>query len=270
MTSRRHRHLIPGLITLAVLTALLLAATCDASAAHRHLRFKRRQLHLRHQLRAAAAAAAARASRGTPTTSKRIRDFMQRMRKRRPSLRKGIFDRLAAAANRSASSGGAARSRTACGGQCRCEDGGAVVKCTLKSLRRLPSAIPRHAASIDLSYNRLKALHGFQFALFGETLRALHLQANAIARVRPFALSGLKRLATLTLQRNQLRSLEAAMFHGLGQLVTLRLDFNRISFVQPGTFRKLYRLQSLDLDGNRIVGFHADTFATLKLGSYLR
>lgn len=257
-------------LKLSLLLALLLLLVVAYASGERgdgngRRRFKRRRLSgggdLRHRPGAA---------RSRSLQSKRYRDFMQRMiRKRRlNNLPKRILARLNS--TRVGATGDGGKGTGPCDELCDCERGGETVNCRSKQLSDVPSGIPRGAVTVSLAYNAIDEIGGFQFALLGDTLRTLKLEGNKIHKIRSFAFSGLTRLRTLTLQFNELAALRHDVFRGLVELVTLRLGYNKIELLQPHTFRGLHKLQSVDLDGNRLTAFHPDTFATLKLGPLLR
>ncbi|XP_037082336.1 TLR4 interactor with leucine rich repeats-like, partial [Pollicipes pollicipes] len=124
----------------------------------------------------------------------------------------------------------------------------------VRGLPRLPGRLFRGATlhGLLLSGSRAEHLPGDLLAGLENSLLALGLGENRLARVPTEALRPLVRLQRLSLSGNRLRAVEENELPPLPNLAELNLADNEIVRLAAGAFAALPSLTSLSLEGNRL------------------
>uniref|UniRef100_UPI003AAF9A1E uncharacterized protein n=1 Tax=Centroberyx gerrardi TaxID=166262 RepID=UPI003AAF9A1E len=141
----------------------------------------------------------------------------------------------------------------------------ARVSCASRDLTAVPDDIPRNAASLDLSSNRLLKINRTDFRYLSK-LRDVELGFNLISHIDDGAFEDLAELRVLNMWGNKLTNLTDKMFQGLSSLVVLSLDRNHIKYIAPLAFQSLLSLRTVSLGSNQLQQM-ADIMPLLQLPS---
>uniref|UniRef100_A0A3B4G843 Adhesion molecule with Ig like domain 2 n=1 Tax=Pundamilia nyererei TaxID=303518 RepID=A0A3B4G843_9CICH len=144
-------------------------------------------------------------------------------------------------------------SMAACPPSCLCASD--IISCSGCNLSVVPFDLPGYATRLDLSHNRLTALHVGWISQPLQRLVTLILGKNFIRSIDVNTFNVTPHLLHLDLSSNQLTVLNSSIFSGLKELKELLLFDNQIIQIDPGAFKDLCNLQRLYLSTNRLSVF---------------
>lgn len=144
-------------------------------------------------------------------------------------------------------------SMAACPPSCLCASD--IISCSGCNLSVVPFDLPGYATRLDLSHNRLTALHVGWISQPLQWLVTLILGKNFIRSIDVNTFNVTPHLLHLDLSSNQLTVLNSSIFSGLKELKELLLFDNQIIQIDPGAFKDLCNLQRLYLSTNRLSVF---------------
>ncbi|XP_060087610.1 type III endosome membrane protein TEMP [Heteronotia binoei] len=124
--------------------------------------------------------------------------------------------------------------------------------CYGKSLHQVPSSLPRHITSLDLSFNSLTMPKHGTFLRNFPSLRFLNLSSNIIPTLYPAVFCNLKTLHLLDLSNCSISVIHPKSFVGLQNLQTLLLKNNKLQSLDPSMFPIPWTLFQLDLRNNEL------------------
>lgn len=130
-----------------------------------------------------------------------------------------------------------------------------IISCSRMNLTSVPSALPKHTAVLDLSFNSISRLRAEWTPVALGRLRSLLLGNNGLTFLSSEAFVYVTGLRHLDLSCNGLRQLDEFIFEPLEQLEVLLLYNNNISQIDRSAFSGLSSLQKLYLSQNQISRF---------------
>lgn len=150
------------------------------------------------------------------------------------------------------------------GAPCRIYNSGLSADCRGKQLESVPQRLPPTLQNIDLSYNKLQAIHAADFHHLPQ-LRVLYLQYNNISHIDNDAFKNNLLLECLNIFNNSLQYIPAT---ALTPLLNLKELFMSNNLYQHATlvdsFSKFFKLQVLSMGGPLVMGLKKDDFQPLK------
>lgn len=150
-------------------------------------------------------------------------------------------------------------------GPCRIYNSGRSADCLGKQLDHVPwRQLPPTLRDIDLSYNKLQAVHANDF-LHLPHLRVLQLQFNTISHIDDDAFKNNPLLEHLDIFNNSLQEIPATALKPLSNLKKLYMSNNLYKHATlAGDFSKFVQLQVLSMGGPRVMGLKRGDFQPLK------
>lgn len=150
-------------------------------------------------------------------------------------------------------------------GFCRVFNSGRSADCLGRQLESVPwQHLPASLEEIDLSYNRLEAIHAEDFAHFPQ-LHSLNLKYNNISHIDSDAFKNNPGLKILDIFNNSLLEIPAAALTPLLNLKKLYMSNNLYKRATlADTFSTFVGLQTLSLGGPLVEGLKKDDFQPLK------
>ncbi|XP_071782038.1 amphoterin-induced protein 1-like [Centroberyx gerrardi] len=130
-----------------------------------------------------------------------------------------------------------------------------IISCSKINLTAVPTALPRYAAVLDLSFNSITRLRAEWTPVKLSSLHSLLLSHNGLTFLSSEAFVYVTKLRYLDLSSNGLRLLEELIFEPLEHLEVLLLYNNHISQIDRSAFSGLNQLQKLYLSQNQISRF---------------
>lgn len=130
-----------------------------------------------------------------------------------------------------------------------------IVSCSRMNLSSVPTALPKHTAVLDLSFNSIGRLRAEWTPVVLDRLRSLLLGNNGLTFLSSEAFVHVTGLRHLDLSCNGLRQLDEYIFEPLEHLEVLLLYNNNISQIDRSAFSGLFSLQKLYLSQNQISRF---------------
>ncbi|TWW62121.1 Amphoterin-induced protein 1 AMIGO-1 [Takifugu flavidus] len=130
-----------------------------------------------------------------------------------------------------------------------------IISCSKGNLTNVPTALPRHTAVLDLSFNSITRLRAEWTPVRLGRLRSLLLSNNGLTFLSSEAFVHVTGLRHLDLSSNGLRQLDEYIFEPLEHLEVLLLYKNNISQIDRSAFSGLFSLQKLYLSQNQISRF---------------
>ena len=148
-----------------------------------------------------------------------------------------------------------------CPKECRCEDDGYYVNCSLSGLNSIPSVLPKHVRRLVLDRNNTRLFEKDNFV--SKVLVELEIiEANFcnIKKIEVGAFSGLPKLTDVSMHGNQISEIIPGTFEKNCRLEYLHLANNLIEHLEVDVFYGLVNLDYIFLQGNKLQYFHPDTF----------
>lgn len=130
-----------------------------------------------------------------------------------------------------------------------------IISCSQMNLTNVPSALPKHTAILDLSFNSISRLRAEWTPVVLGRLHSLLLANNGLTFLSSEAFVHVTGLRHLDLSCNGLRQLDEYIFEPLEHLEVLLLYKNNISQIDRSAFSGLFSLQKLYLSQNQISRF---------------
>lgn len=130
-----------------------------------------------------------------------------------------------------------------------------IISCSKMNLSSVPTALPKHTAVLDLSFNSITRLRAEWTPVVLGRLRSLLLSNNGLTFLSSEAFVRVTGLRHLDLSSNGLRQLDEYIFEPLEHLEVLLLYNNNISQIDRSAFSGLFSLQKLYLSQNQISRF---------------
>ncbi|KAM3873508.1 toll-like receptor 18 [Diretmus argenteus] len=151
------------------------------------------------------------------------------------------------------------------GPSCRIFNSGRSADCLGRQLERVPwTRLPSTLEDIDLSYNKLRAVHADDFLCLPR-LRKLQLQYNNISYIDDDAFKYNPLLEHLDIFNNSLQEIPAAALRPLLNLKTLLMSNNLYRHATlAADFSKFVKLQVLSMGGPLVMGLRKGDFQPLK------
>ena len=151
------------------------------------------------------------------------------------------------------------------GGPCRIYNSGRSADCLGRQLDSVPwRQFPSTLEDIDLSYNKLQAVHADDFVRLPQ-LRILQLQYNNISRIDNDAFKNNALLEHLDIFNNSLQEIPATALTPLLNLKRLFMSNNLYKHAKlADSFSKFGKLQILSMGGPLVMGLKKDDFQPLK------
>lgn len=137
-----------------------------------------------------------------------------------------------------------------CRSTCVCASN--IISCSRMNLTTVPTALPKHAAVLDFSFNSISRLRAEWTPVALGRLRSLLLSNNGLTFLSSEAFVHVTGLRHLDLSCNGLRQLDEYIFEPLEHLEVLLLYKNNISQIDRSAFSGLFSLQKLYLSQNQI------------------
>ncbi|CAG06827.1 unnamed protein product [Tetraodon nigroviridis] len=137
-----------------------------------------------------------------------------------------------------------------CRSTCVCASN--IISCSRRNLTHVPTALPKHTAVLDLSFNAITRLRAEWTPVLLGRLRSLLLANNGLTFLSSEAFVHVTGLRHLDLSCNGLRQLDEYIFEPLEHLEVLLLYNNNISQIDRSAFSGLFSLQKLYLSQNQI------------------
>lgn len=148
---------------------------------------------------------------------------------------------------------------------CSVSPSGRSASCLGKQLQRIPSShFPSTLEEVDLSFNRLQAIHAEDFRHLPR-LRVLKLQFNNISQIDSKAFQENQLLEHLNIFNNSLEEIPAAALEPLTNLKQLYMSNNlykRATLDQ--SFSRFLQLRVLSMGGPLVEGLRKDDFQPLR------
>ncbi|KAJ9594215.1 hypothetical protein L9F63_014375 [Diploptera punctata] len=114
-----------------------------------------------------------------------------------------------------------------------------MANCTFKNLSEIPTFLPADSVmTLDLSNNRLKALHNESFTMYVN-------------------------LMTIIISYNEIKYVKLETFSRLYHLTEVDLSYNELEYIPPDTFSNNLKLHTVSLAGNPLVTFPMDSPALI-------
>ncbi|XP_067456612.1 toll-like receptor 18 [Thunnus thynnus] len=150
-------------------------------------------------------------------------------------------------------------------GPCHIDKSGRFADCLGRQLGSVPwKQFPSTLEKIDLSYNRLQAIHADDFLRLSQ-LRILLLQYNNISRIDNDAFKNNTLLENLNIFNNSLQEIPATALTPLLNLRELSMSNNLYKHATlADSFSKFVKLQSLSMGGPLVMGLKKEDFQPLK------
>lgn len=127
-----------------------------------------------------------------------------------------------------------------------------IISCSRMNLSNVPTALPKHTAVLDLSFNAISRLRAEWTPVVLGRLHSLLLSNNGLTFLSSEAFAHVTGLRHLDLSCNGLRQLDEYIFEPLEHLEVLLLYNNNISQIDRSAFSGLFSLQKLYLSQNQI------------------
>ncbi|XP_039973696.1 toll-like receptor 18 isoform X2 [Xiphias gladius] len=150
-------------------------------------------------------------------------------------------------------------------GPCRIYNSGRSADCVGRQLDSVPwRQFPSTLEDIDLSHNKLQAIHAYDFLLFPQ-LRTLQLQYNNISHFDNDAFKKNTLLEHLNIFNNSLQEIPARALTPLLNLKELYMSNNLYKHATlADSFSKFFKLQVLSMGGPLVMGLKRADFQPLK------
>lgn len=149
-----------------------------------------------------------------------------------------------------------------CPKHCQCYK--TTVRCMFQRLQKIPKDIPQTTTTLDLRFNRIKAVNRDDLENVTR-LKILLLNNNEIETIDDFALVNLRQLHTLHLNRNKLQKLTENTLAGAENLQNLFLNNNSITHVDVQAFKhSTTTLKRLYLNHNGLRTIPYESLSNLK------
>lgn len=148
---------------------------------------------------------------------------------------------------------------------CSVSPSGRSASCLGKQLQRIPSShFPSTLEEIDLSFNRLQAIHAEDFQHLPR-LKVLKLQFNNISQIDSKAFQKNQLLEHLNIFNNSLEEIPAAALEPLINLKQLEMSNNLYRKAKlDQSFSRFLQLQVLSMGGPLVEGLRKDDFQPLR------
>ncbi|XP_030275451.1 amphoterin-induced protein 1-like isoform X1 [Sparus aurata] len=130
-----------------------------------------------------------------------------------------------------------------------------IISCSKVNLTNVPTALPKYAAVLDLSFNSITRLRAEWTNIKLSRLHSLLLSHNGLNFLSAEAFVHVTGLRHLDLSSNSLRMLDENIFEPLEHLEVLLLYDNSISQIDRTAFSAIQSLQRLYLSHNQISRF---------------
>ncbi|XP_034466657.1 toll-like receptor 18 isoform X1 [Hippoglossus hippoglossus] len=150
-------------------------------------------------------------------------------------------------------------------GPCRIHNSGRSADCVGRQLAAVPRGqFPSTLEDVDLSYNKLQAVHADDFLRL-PLLRILQLQYNNISHIDTGAFKNNPLLESLNIFNNSLEEIPAAALTPLSDLKQLYMSNNLYKHATLAeSFSKFVKLQVLSMGGPLVMGLKKADFVPLK------
>lgn len=125
------------------------------------------------------------------------------------------------------------------------------VLCYKMGFSTVPSAIPRRASVLDISFNSISSISVGEFEDLWN-LRELNVSHNKISWIEEHTTEHFPNLIKLNLAYNKLQTVSEDLLHSLTKLQVLRLDGNVITSIDKQAFSTLQNMTVLNLTKNNL------------------